>query len=210
MNADEDYNETYKKLPSKVDIPPEWEGREKAFRYGMARVSNIFAIGKLNIEASNDLRCKVLSQIMTKHEEYFAAKFPVFYSQGAVDFENIELLQYFVKLHEALTFFTASSTLPGKVLKDINLILPLSKSLMYTRDYFYDAVNVERELQQYLVDNGYINTPDAELITGYVFTIFEPIVRELHRLSWVAINCRDHIAWLFYEGVEEFEKQNAN
>lgn len=210
MNGDAQYGDSYKKLRDKVDVPPEWEGRVEAFRAGMSKVVDIFDIGRLDIKTSTELRIGVLARILTKHEEYFSAKFPVFFSKGGVDFEGIELTDYFTELHKNLTFFATSSMLPGQILHDVNLILPLSKSLMFTRDYFYDAVKVEKELQQYLVDTGYINTPDAELIAGYVFTIFEPIVRELHRLSWVAVNCRKHIAWLFYEGVEEFENKNAN
>lgn len=191
------------------EVPPGWNTHPEKYHQGIKAISRMMRPSKEMYDYYDSLRKAYCVNVIETQAKWFEANMnlPKFHPDNPNPFADI-----LGKSEEVLSKWI-TTVLGGGEFMNPELAFPFSESFEYLKSYLWSNGGLEDRLRECISDNGWRNTPLAEMATASVLIGSYPTLIGIRNVCWYLRNCRDHIQWLFHNPGEvdpEFTEQKDN
>lgn len=176
------------------EVPPGWSGNPEGYNQGIKAVSKMMAPSKEMYNHYDNIRKAYCVQVIEGNKEWFSANFdlPPFDPSNPNPFMDI------LGKPEEVLIKWITKVMSGGEFMNPELAYPFSESFEYLKSYLWSNGGLEDGLRECISDNGWRNTPLAEMATASTLIGSYPTLLGIRNVCWYLIHCREHIQWLFH------------
>lgn len=186
----------------KDDMTPEqrdefWASYPGDAEAAMRKMAMGFTPKRADMDALSEVKTVMFNDVLRVHRDWFMEHMPAALVDGNVLDDALE---------GSKAIITAwMEDLHGDKMMAEQYVL-MAQSIVYTREYLWGDTGLQAMTRQFIVDNGWLNTPMGTLAAIELVLVSEMMTRTFHRMSFMLCNNREVLAYEFHKAAGNYNR----